>query len=63
MVADFREVNLRLELNLVGEQAAGRRRPVGCETVVARDPFSANVSVNLNAVRVAVVGGCRNRVI
>lgn len=56
MVADFTELSLRRELYLVGEDTAGRRGPVRSKAVVAGDPFCADVCVDLDAVRLAVVG-------
>lgn len=56
MVANFAELSLRRELYLVGKDTAGRGRPVRSEAVVTGDPFCADVCVDLDAVRLAVVG-------
>lgn len=56
MVAEFTELSLRCELYLVGKDTAGRRRPVRSKAVVTGHPFCADVCVDLDAMRLAVVG-------
>ena len=56
MVVALRVLCLVLELSLVGDDVAGAGRPGRLEGAVARDPFGADVGVDLNLVGGSVGG-------
>lgn len=63
VVVDFAELGLGSKLNLVSENVASGRGPVRRQTVVARDPFGTDISVDLDIVRIAIVGSRRDCVV
>ena len=63
VIADFAEGRLRSKLNLMRKHVASGCRPVCPQTVIASDPLCTDVGIDLNAVSVAIVGSCGNRVV
>ena len=59
MIRYFRERLLRSQLNLVSDDAAGSGGPVRGQTVIASNPFGADIGVNLHGVGFTIVGSCR----
>ena len=55
VVADFPIDGLRRERDLMGEYATRRGGPIGDQAVVAGNPLRGDISVDLHAVRVAIV--------
>lgn len=58
-VIDFGKDSLVNELNLMGDNIASSGCPVGLESIVASDPFTADVAVDGDGVRSPVISNCR----
>ena len=61
VVTDLAEWSLVFQLHLVHNGIPGCRSPVCRQTIIARDPFRADVRIDLHTVRLAVVGCGRYR--